>query len=39
VTTAAGRAKVRCIAIRTQEQAVEIEINGERRELKFLDRK
>lgn len=39
VTTAAGRAKVRCVEIRTQDQAVEIEINGQRRELKFQDRK
>lgn len=39
VTTIAGRARVRCLEIRTQDQAVEIEINGQRRELKFLDRK
>lgn len=39
VTTAAGRARVRCVEIRTQDQAVEIEINGQRRELKFVDRK
>lgn len=39
VTTAAGRTRVRCIAIRMAEQAVDIEINGQRRELKFQDRK
>jgi hypothetical protein len=39
VTTAAGRAQVRCLEIRSQEQTVRIEINGQRRELKFLDRK
>lgn len=39
VTTTAGRAQVRCLEIRRQEQTVQIEINGQRRELKFLDRK
>jgi hypothetical protein len=39
VTTAAGRAQVRCVEIRTEDQAVVIEMNGQRRELKFLDRK
>lgn len=39
VMTAAGRAKVRCVQIRTQDQSVVIEINGERRELKFASRK
>lgn len=39
VTTAAGRAQVRCLEIRSQEQTVRIEINGQSRELKFLDRK
>jgi len=39
VTTAAGRARVRCVGIRMAEQTVEIEINGQRQTLKFQDRK
>ena len=39
VTTAAGRAKVRCLAIRMEDQVVEIEINGLRRVLNFQERK
>jgi len=39
VKTAAGSAQVRCLEIRMQDQAVEIEINGQRREIKFLGRK
>lgn len=39
VTSSAGRTQVRCIEIRTEDQAVVIEINGQRRELKFEDRK
>jgi hypothetical protein len=39
VTTTAGRAEVRCLEIRSQEQTILIEINGQRRELKFPNRK
>lgn len=34
-----GRARVRCLGIRMPEQAATVEVNGERRELRFLERK
>lgn len=39
IPTQAGRVKVRCIEIRTQDESALVEVNGVRRELQFRSKK